>query len=88
MTRSGTYLAARDIDHHPLYDRGYTSIGCAPCTRATEAGEHERAGRWWWEGDADKECLLHPPLQSEDQVALRGSPVSAPLGGVRSTSQP
>lgn len=82
------YLAARNIDHHPLYDRGFTSIGCAPCTRATEAGEHERAGRWWWEGDADKECLLHPPLQSEDQVALRGRPVSAPLGGVRSTSQP
>ena len=38
------YLAARNIDHHPLYDRGYTSIGCAPCTRATEAGE-QRARR-------------------------------------------
>src|ERR1700682_3572808 len=35
------YLASRNIDHHPLYDRGFTSIGCAPCTRATQAGEHE-----------------------------------------------
>jgi phosphoadenosine phosphosulfate reductase len=82
------YLETRGIDHHPLYDRGFTSIGCAPCTRATESGEHERAGRWWWEGDSDKECLLHPPLQSEEQMALRGSPVSVPSGGVRSTSRP
>ena len=86
------YLAARGIDHHPLYDRGYTSIGCAPCTRATAPGESERAGRWWWEGDSDKECLLHPPLESGSEMALRGSPVSVPLEvpleGVRSTSRP
>ncbi len=82
------YLAARSIDHHPLYDQGYTSIGCAPCTRATQAGENERAGRWWWEGDSDKECLLHPPLESGSQANLLGSPVSAPLGGARSTSRP
>ncbi len=56
------YLRAHRVDHHPLYDRGYTSIGCAPCTRATRPGERERSGRWWWEGDSDKECLLHPPL--------------------------
>ncbi|MGH9628594.1 MAG: hypothetical protein ACRD7E_09695, partial [Bryobacteraceae bacterium] len=37
----------------------YTSIGCAPCTRATSLGEDERAGRWWWEEDADKECGIH-----------------------------
>ena len=39
--------------------RGYTSIGCAPCTRAVEPGEDERAGRWWWEQDAKKECGIH-----------------------------
>ncbi|HEY8953479.1 MAG TPA: phosphoadenosine phosphosulfate reductase, partial [Candidatus Dormibacteraeota bacterium] len=37
----------------------YTSIGCEPCTRATGAGEDERAGRWWWEQNEVKECGLH-----------------------------
>ncbi|MGH9631491.1 MAG: phosphoadenylyl-sulfate reductase, partial [Bryobacteraceae bacterium] len=41
------YLRANDVPVHPLYERGYTSIGCAPCTRATSLGEDERAGRWW-----------------------------------------
>ena len=44
---------------HPLYARGYASIGCAPCTRAIEPGEDQRAGRWWWEQDAKKECGIH-----------------------------
>ena len=38
-----------DVPAHPLYAKGYTSIGCGPCSRATEPGEDERAGRWWWE---------------------------------------
>jgi len=45
---------------HPLHDRGYPSIGCAPCTRAVAPGEHPRAGRWWWENPENKECGLHP----------------------------
>lgn len=53
------YTIAHRVPRHPLYERGYTSIGCAPCTRATLAGEHERAGRWWWEQNATKECGLH-----------------------------
>jgi phosphoadenosine phosphosulfate reductase len=53
------YIKANDVPHNALYGRGYTSIGCAPCTRATEAGEDERAGRWWWETGAVKECGLH-----------------------------
>ena len=57
------YLRDHGIRKHPLYERGYTSIGCAPCTRATQPGEHERAGRWWWESDTHKECLLHPPIE-------------------------
>ncbi len=44
---------------HPLHARGYPSIGCAPCTRATQPGEHPRAGRWWWESPEHKECGLH-----------------------------
>lgn len=53
------YIEAHAVPVHPLYARGYTSIGCAPCTRATAPGEGERAGRWWWERDTAKECGLH-----------------------------
>jgi phosphoadenosine phosphosulfate reductase len=42
-----------------LYEKGYLSIGCAPCTRALREGEHERAGRWYWEEETKKECGLH-----------------------------
>ncbi len=54
------YIRRNDVPYHRLYDESYTSIGCAPCTRATEPGEDPRAGRWWWEEDeADKECGIH-----------------------------
>jgi adenylyl-sulfate kinase len=53
------YIAQHGVPVHPLYARGYTSIGCAPCTRAVQPGESERAGRWWWEEDAKKECGIH-----------------------------
>jgi phosphoadenosine phosphosulfate reductase len=56
-------VAAFARDHHvptnPLHEQGFLSIGCAPCTRAVRPGEPERAGRWWWEDDAKKECGLH-----------------------------
>ena len=51
------YLEEHDVPHHPLQDRGYTSIGCWPCTRPTVPGESERAGRW--SGTSKKECGLH-----------------------------
>jgi phosphoadenosine phosphosulfate reductase len=54
------YLRAHDVPHNPLHDRGYPSIGCAPCTRAVAPGEDLRAGRWWWERPEHKECGLHP----------------------------
>jgi thioredoxin-dependent adenylylsulfate APS reductase len=53
------YVRKNDVPYHELFDHGYTSIGCAPCTRAVLPGEHERAGRWWWERDTDKECGIH-----------------------------
>ncbi|HUS06665.1 MAG TPA: phosphoadenylyl-sulfate reductase [Bryobacteraceae bacterium] len=53
------YLREHDVPRHPLYGQGYASIGCGPCTRATLAGESERAGRWWWEEEAGKECGIH-----------------------------
>jgi len=62
-------VRARDLPSHALYASGYTSIGCAPCTRATRPGEDERAGRWWWEGDSIKECGLHPVLTGPGSTA-------------------
>jgi len=53
------YTLERGLPEHPLYAAGYASIGCDPCSRAIEPGEDERAGRWWWELDAAKECGLH-----------------------------
>jgi thioredoxin-dependent adenylylsulfate APS reductase len=53
------YIRANDLPYHSLYDSGYTSIGCAPCTRPTTAGEDDRAGRWWWEQNEVKECGIH-----------------------------
>jgi thioredoxin-dependent adenylylsulfate APS reductase len=57
------YIRANDVPYHKLFDLGYTSIGCAPCTRAVLPGEPERAGRWWWEEDTDKECGIHCSVQ-------------------------
>ncbi|WP_026947752.1 phosphoadenylyl-sulfate reductase [Algoriphagus marincola] len=53
-----TYIEEYKIPYNPLHDKGYISIGCAPCTRAILPGEDPRAGRWWWE-DSKKECGLH-----------------------------
>ena len=57
------YVKAKALPYNALHDQGYPSIGCAPCTRAVQPGEHERAGRWWWEHPETKECGLHvaPP---------------------------
>lgn len=56
------YIRTYNVPYNPLHDRGFPSIGCAPCTRAVAPGEDARAGRWWWEVSA-KECGLH--LQKE-----------------------
>ncbi|MCX7910976.1 MAG: phosphoadenylyl-sulfate reductase, partial [Endomicrobia bacterium] len=53
------YIKENDVPYNTLYDRGYTSIGCAPCTRPTKKIEDIRAGRWWWEDSDKKECGLH-----------------------------
>jgi len=52
------YLKKNKVPYNPLHDKGFISIGCAPCTRALEPGEDARAGRWWWE-TSHKECGLH-----------------------------
>jgi phosphoadenosine phosphosulfate reductase len=68
------YIRAHEVPYNPLHDQGYRSIGCAPCTRPTAAGEDLRAGRWWWENPESKECGLHkrptdaqPPTTTEER---------------------
>jgi phosphoadenosine phosphosulfate reductase len=70
-TREQTFafVRAHEVPYNALHDRGFLSIGCAPCTRALQPGEPERAGRWWWEQDEKKECGLH--------VAADGRPTRA-----------
>jgi phosphoadenosine phosphosulfate reductase len=63
-----SYIRAKQLFYNPLHDRGYPSIGCAPCTRAIEPGQDHRAGRWWWENADSRECGLHP--------RKRGTPAS------------
>ena len=53
------FIGTQKIDYNPLHDQFYPSIGCEPCTRAISQGEDFRAGRWWWEDEAAKECGLH-----------------------------
>jgi thioredoxin-dependent adenylylsulfate APS reductase len=75
------YVRSHRLPVNPLYDRGYTSIGCAPCTRPTSPGEDERAGRWWWEADTDRECGLHTRLGGDP--ASPDDRFSAALGRLR-----
>lgn len=56
-----TYLRDEQVPYNPLHDQGFVSIGCEPCTRPPRPGEHERAGRWWWEDSTKRECGLHLP---------------------------
>ena len=53
------YIEEHRVPFNELHQKGYISIGCEPCTRATKPGEHERAGRWWWEESTHRECGLH-----------------------------
>jgi phosphoadenosine phosphosulfate reductase len=54
-----SFIRQHGVPYSSLHDRGFASIGCAPCTRAVAPGESERAGRWWWEQEEKKECGLH-----------------------------
>jgi phosphoadenosine phosphosulfate reductase len=54
------HIREHQLPYNPLHDMGYPSIGCAPCTRAIEPGQDERAGRWWWESPDSRECGLQP----------------------------
>jgi phosphoadenosine phosphosulfate reductase len=68
------YIQANGVPYNPLHDAFFPSIGCEPCTRAIAVGEPFRAGRWWWEDEAAKECGLHvkpdvQPLPEKETTA-------------------
>lgn len=67
------YIHEFDVPHNALHDQGYPSIGCAPCTRAVQAGEDVRAGRWWWESAEQKECGLHVKKTDETHAVTVSS---------------
>jgi phosphoadenosine phosphosulfate reductase len=59
----GEYIRVHKLPYNPLTDKGFPSIGCAPCTRAVEPGADSRSGRWWWENADSRECGLHPRIR-------------------------
>jgi phosphoadenosine phosphosulfate reductase len=63
------YIKLHNVDYNPLHDEFYPSIGCQPCTRAISLGEDFRAGRWWWEDEAAKECGLHVKKNQSEEVS-------------------
>ncbi|MBL7734297.1 MAG: phosphoadenylyl-sulfate reductase [Chitinophagaceae bacterium] len=64
------YIDRNEVPYNILHDRGFVSIGCAPCTRAIRPGEDFRAGRWWWEDSSKKECGLHVAAAPADDKLL------------------
>lgn len=72
------FIKENNIPYNPLNDKGFVSIGCAPCTRAINPGEDFRAGRWWWEQSNGKECGLHVH-QAETPLSTINSKESNPL---------
>ena len=83
------YIEQNNVPYNPLHDKGFVSIGCAPCTRAVRAGEDFRAGRWWWEDSSKKECGLHVTgeapgmeelIESRTNGVIIGTTVTQPAG--------
>ena len=66
------FTKANNVPVNALHGQGFLSIGCAPCTRAIADGEPERAGRWWWEDEAKKECGLH--VGPDGRLSRAGAP--------------
>jgi phosphoadenosine phosphosulfate reductase len=81
-TREAVLAAVRahNIPINPLHEKGFASIGCAPCTRAIKPGEPERNGRWWWERDGSRECGLHLPRKAAVRDDLRRDHVELGAG--------
>jgi len=83
------YLRANEVPYNALYDRGFKSIGCAPCTRAVAPNADARSGRWWWETGAPKECGMHCSIETggfEHELAALLNPNTAHATPIRQNS--
>ncbi len=74
------YVRSHEVPYNALHDKGFPSIGCAPCTRAIQPGEDPRAGRWWWEQPDHRECGLHLDPVSGRLVPIRDRDTSEAVG--------
>ena len=74
-----TFAKANHVPVNALHEKGFVSIGCAPCTRAIKPGEPERAGRWWWESEDKKECGLHVSPEGRASRVKGSCGMNAPL---------
>ncbi len=81
-TRAAVVAAAQasNVPVNPLHEKGFASIGCAPCTRAVAPGEPERNGRWWWESNGSRECGLHVPRNRAVKDNVRREPFEMSAG--------
>lgn len=61
------YSQEHGLPAHPLFQRGYRSIGCSPCTIAIGINDNERAGRW--AGLGKVECGLHTEMFKHKDMA-------------------
>ncbi len=83
--RIDAFVKDNFIPYNVLHDRGFPSIGCAPCTRAIRIGEDERAGRWWWEQESKKECGLHVhALEGDVTPGQEAAAFEEPAGDMKS----
>ena len=77
------YIRQNDVPYNKLHDQFYPSLGCAPCTRSITPGEDIRAGRWWWEDPANKECGLHVSKGSLQASRIKIQEISNQAGAVQ-----
>jgi thioredoxin-dependent adenylylsulfate APS reductase len=82
------YIREHRVPYNKLHDRGYASIGCAPCTRAVAPGEDARAGRWWWEMDSAKECGIHLDPSTGKMARSKGDQGAPPAPPTDRPDQP
>ena len=77
------YIRQNNVPYNKLHDQFYPSLGCAPCTRSISPGEDIRAGRWWWEDPANKECGLHVSKGSLQASRIKIQEISDQAGAVQ-----
>lgn len=73
------YIEEHNLPSHPLFGKGYRSVGCAPCTIAIGMNDDERAGRWAGRGKV--ECGLHTEMFAKKTIAEVKQEFQIPING-------